>query len=443
MHREFLPAVSIHPARPDALDELERCLAKGAVMMKCLPNCHNINCNDRRFTRFWERMAEAKLPLLAHTGDEHTLPVVRPEFADPRILTLPLECGVTVIAAHCATKSGLFTPEYFQVRNMNAAEGELINEEHMLGRASVVLLGPETAEALFGHADGVTGETVRIEGQPFRVIGVLESRGGGAFGSEDDQAIVPFTTAQTRLIRRSTSDRVDIIFVQAVNGDLVTQAAEEITTILSTRHRNEIGLNDFTIFTQQDLLTTFASITGILTIFLGGIAGISLLVGGIGIMNIMLVSVTERTKEIGLRLAVGARRRDVLVQFLVEAMVMSLAGGIAGAALGIVTARALTAVLDWPTEISAMTVAAAATEGPTVAMGETLFKSPALGNNGKSCASCHPAGQGLDEIGAYDDPALKEMINFCIRDALESKMFELESQELDSMLLYLRTLPQK
>jgi hypothetical protein len=112
-HEEFLPAISIHPARPDALEELERCLAAGAVMMKCLPNCQNINCNDRRFTRFWERMAEAKLPLLAHTGGEHTLPVVRREYADPRILTLPLECGVNVIAAHCGTKSGLFDPEYF------------------------------------------------------------------------------------------------------------------------------------------------------------------------------------------------------------------------------------------------------------------------------------------------------------------------------------------
>jgi len=112
---EFLPAVSIHPARPDALEELDRCLARGAAMMKCLPNCHNIDCNNKRYTRFWEKMAEAKLPLLAHTGGEHTLPVVRPEFADPRVLTLPLECGVTVIAAHCGTKSGLFDPEYFQV----------------------------------------------------------------------------------------------------------------------------------------------------------------------------------------------------------------------------------------------------------------------------------------------------------------------------------------
>jgi predicted TIM-barrel fold metal-dependent hydrolase len=114
-HPEFLPAVSIHPGRPDALEELEKCLAGGAVMMKCLPNCQNINCNDRRYRKFWERMAEAKLPLLAHTGGEHTLPVVRPEYADPRTMTQPLEIGVTVIAAHCATKSGLFDPQFFPV----------------------------------------------------------------------------------------------------------------------------------------------------------------------------------------------------------------------------------------------------------------------------------------------------------------------------------------
>jgi hypothetical protein len=112
-HEEFLPAVSIHPARPDALEELDRCLAAGAALMKCLPNCQNIDCADRRFTRFWERMAEARLPFLAHTGGEHTLPIVRREFADPRTLTRPLEIGVPVIAAHCAGKSGFTDPEYF------------------------------------------------------------------------------------------------------------------------------------------------------------------------------------------------------------------------------------------------------------------------------------------------------------------------------------------
>ncbi len=114
-HTEFLPAVSIHPGRPDALEELDYCLTAGAVMMKCLPNCQNINCNDRRYTKFWECMAEAGLPLLAHTGGEHTLQVVRPEYADPRSLTLPLECGVTVIAAHVASRSGLRDPDYLPI----------------------------------------------------------------------------------------------------------------------------------------------------------------------------------------------------------------------------------------------------------------------------------------------------------------------------------------
>ncbi|RPI91134.1 MAG: FtsX-like permease family protein [Chloroflexi bacterium] len=260
------------------------------------------------------------------------------QFSAPSIEAVApaLQGDATVAFGGEQTAPQLFgvTPDYFQVRNVTLAEGELITEEHMLGRASVVLLGPEVAETLFGHPDGVTGETVRIEGQPFRVIGVLESKGGGAFGSEDNQVLVPFTTAQARLIRRSSSDRVDIIFVQAVSGDVVTQATEEISSILRTRHRTEVGADDFTVFSQQDLLTTFQSITGILTVFLGGIAGISLLVGGIGIMNIMLVSVTERTREIGLRKALGARRRDILIQFLTESSLLSLIGGVIGILFG-------------------------------------------------------------------------------------------------------------
>jgi putative ABC transport system permease protein len=268
-------------------------------------------------------------------GDADAL---RDQFAAPSIEAVApaLQGNGLVSFGGEQTSTQLFgvTPDYFQVRNLNIAEGELITEEHMLGRASVVLLGSDVADALFGRTNGLVGETVRIEGQPFRVIGILETKGGGAFGSEDDQVIIPFTTAQARLIRRSTSDRVDIIFVQAVDGDLVPQASDEIAQILRTRHRTPVGADDFTVFTQQDLLTTFESITGILTIFLGGIAGISLLVGGIGIMNIMLVSVTERTREIGLRKALGARRRDILIQFLTESSLLSLIGGLIGIGLG-------------------------------------------------------------------------------------------------------------
>lgn len=231
------------------------------------------------------------------------------------------------------TFSGV-TPTYATVRNMELAEGEFINEEHALGRMSVVVLGPETTEAIFGRTDGVVGETIRIEGQPFRVIGVLAAKGGGAFGSEDNAAYIPFTTAQARLIKRSSRDEVDVIFVQATSAEAVPQASEEIADIIRQRHRTPIGVDDFTIFTQQDFLSTFETITGVLTIFLGGIAGISLLVGGIGIMNIMLVSVTERTREIGLRKALGARKRDILLQFLTESSLLSLIGGIIGIMFG-------------------------------------------------------------------------------------------------------------
>jgi putative ABC transport system permease protein len=225
------------------------------------------------------------------------------------------------------------TPEYLEVRNFKLSEGEPINESHILERASVALIGTEVADKLFGTREGITGQVIRIEGQPFRILGVLESKGGGAFGSQDNVVMVPFSTAQERLIRR-TRERVDIIFVQAVDANSVSLAAEEVAQILRQRHRTEVGADDFTIFTQQDFISTARQITSVLTIFLGGIAAISLLVGGIGIMNIMLVSVTERTREIGLRKELGARKRDILIQFLTESSLLSLIGGLIGIALG-------------------------------------------------------------------------------------------------------------
>ena len=259
-------------------------------------------------------------------------------FAAPSVLGVaPILQGsgeVTFSGETTITQISGVTPDYAQVRNWNVTEGEFINEAHILGRASVVILGTEVAEELFGRKDGVTGETVRIEGQPFRVIGVMKEKGGSSFQSEDDVVIIPLSTAQARLLRRSTRDRVDMIMVSAVSSDDVISASEEVSAILRQRHRTGIGEDDFTVLNQQDFLDTAAAITGVLTIFLGGVAGISLLVGGIGIMNIMLVSVIERTREIGLRKAMGARKQDILIQFLTESALLSLFGGIIGILLG-------------------------------------------------------------------------------------------------------------
>jgi putative ABC transport system permease protein len=226
------------------------------------------------------------------------------------------------------------TPDYQSVRKYGLTEGDFINQEHMLGQASVVLLGTEVADKLFGRREGLVGETVRIEGQPFRVIGVLESKGGSGFSNADNQVMVPLSTAQARLIHHSVVGQVDMLLVEAVSPQAVPTASDEVAQILRARHRTAIGADDFTILTQQDFLSTASTITNVLTIFLGGVAAISLLVGGIGIMNIMLVSVTERTREIGLRKAVGAHKSDIMIQFLAESSVLSLLGGVIGIILG-------------------------------------------------------------------------------------------------------------
>jgi putative ABC transport system permease protein len=222
------------------------------------------------------------------------------------------------------------TIDYFDVQSIKVTEGELFTESNLLSRSAVCLIGPDTAQKLFGRKVGVIDENIRIKGQVFKIVGVLETKGGSGFGSQDDRILVPLLTAQVRLFTRPNADQVDQILVEATTAEQVDAAGDEVTQILEIRHRSPVGADDFSLIKQSEILSAASSITGIFTIFLGGIGGISLLVGGIGIMNIMLVSVTERTREIGLRKAIGARRRDILLQFLMESATLSLLGGAAG-----------------------------------------------------------------------------------------------------------------
>jgi putative ABC transport system permease protein len=235
-------------------------------------------------------------------------------------------------------------PEIALMRNLVLTEGEFFAESDVSGRNAVIVIGSDVALNLFNDTQGIVGSKVRILNQSFTVIGVLESKGGGMMGSSDSTIYVPITTAQSRLVRRAARDRIDQIVVQAASTDAVPSAIEEVSAILRERHKTRVGADDFTILNQQDILNTATSVTGVLTSFLGGIAGISLLVGGIGIMNIMFVTVTERTREIGLRKAVGARKIDILVQFLVESALLSLFGGIIGIGMAWVIANLVSQV---------------------------------------------------------------------------------------------------
>ncbi len=242
------------------------------------------------------------------------------------------------------------TPDFFSVRNWFTEVGVLIDQEDMNSRARVALLGKTVVEELFPDNPYPLEQTVKINGIPFRVIGVLEEKGGSQMGDEDSTVLIPLTTVQTRLFpsrSRSGEYKVSYIIVQAVSEDLTEMASEQVAVILRERHDIDFSdEDDFSIISQSDIISVFGQITGVLTIFLGAIAGISLLVGGIGIMNIMLVSVTERTREIGLRKAVGARRRDILWQFLIEAMLLSLVGGIVGIGLGTLGSEIISALID-------------------------------------------------------------------------------------------------
>ncbi|MGE5602456.1 MAG: ABC transporter permease, partial [Nitrososphaerales archaeon] len=204
----------------------------------------------------------------------------------------------------------------------------------------VAVLGSNIVSELFTDGQDPVGQTIRLNNISFKVIGVLESKGGSGLGNQDDQILVPITTAMARLsrTRSGAGNVVSQISVQVTSAKQMDAAKEQIAAVLRERH-NITETDDFTIRSQEDMLESASAISGVLTLFLGGVAGISLLVGGIGIMNIMLVSVTERTREIGIRKAIGATRKNILAQFLTEATVLSVLGGVLGVAAGVGIAR--------------------------------------------------------------------------------------------------------
>ena len=229
------------------------------------------------------------------------------------------------------------TANYFRVNNIDdIAAGDVLTENDIDTQARVAVLGWQVAEDLFPDSYAV-GQSVKINGASYEVVGVL-AQSGSAFGGNDTTVFVPISTAQSRLVTnrtRSGQKAVDSIIAQAASNERNEAALEQIAAVLREEHGIAYAAeDDFQLLSQSDLLDTAGQITGVLTAFLGAIAGISLLVGGIGIMNIMLVSVTERTREIGIRKAVGALRRDILLQFLLESVVLSLIGGLTGIALG-------------------------------------------------------------------------------------------------------------
>ncbi len=255
---------------------------------------------------------------------------VAPTYGRPAIVTRGGEEARTTVTGT--------TPDYTDVRDFYPIEGDFFTEQDVTTAARVAVLGQSVYEQLFPDGTPPVGETIRINNVNFRVIGLMEEKGGSGFNDQDDVVLIPLNTAQRRLFPARRADgeyRVDQILAQVANEDRQDAAIVEMGLALrdsrGIAYRDE---EDFTILSQSDVIGALSQITNVLTVFLGLIAGISLLVGGIGIMNIMLVSVTERTREIGLRKAVGAKRRDILWQFLTEAIILASLGGLIGLALG-------------------------------------------------------------------------------------------------------------
>ena len=244
--------------------------------------------------------------------------------------------------------------DYLIIRQWDLAEGVMFTEADVRSATKVGVLGKTTADKLFPDG-GAVGQIIRVRNVPVRVLGVLNRKGASMGGDDqDDRVIVPYTTGMKRFAGTTT---LRSIIVSAISGEQLTEVQNAVTELLRQRHRIPAGRDDdFIIRNQQEISDTMTATADTMTTLLAGVAIISLIVGGIGIMNIMLVSVTERTREIGIRMAVGARGRDILLQFLIEAVTLSSLGGLLGILLGVLSAELLTLIKSWPTQVSSASI---------------------------------------------------------------------------------------
>ncbi|SDF68907.1 ABC transporter permease [Chitinophaga filiformis] len=243
------------------------------------------------------------------------------------------------------------SPAYLDIRKWTLQDGVPFTEEDVRASAKVCLLGQTVVSNLFPNGESPVGKIIRFNNIPFQVIGVLAAKGQSSFGQDQDDVILaPYTTVQKRIL---ATIYFRTLYVSAVSEAATDAATKEIETILRKTHRlRDADENDFQVRTMAELINTLSSTSNLLTVLLTAIAGISLIIGGIGIMNIMYVSVTERTREIGLRMSIGARGIDILMQFLIEAIMISITGGLIGVVLGITSAQLITYFLNWPTLVS-------------------------------------------------------------------------------------------